>query len=329
MICKAKFVQISIILLNIHRLLENDFSFCKITLYICNLLPKCFMRYFVLFTFIFCCFGHSINAKVIYGVYIPDAVIEQNSKDSIHTELMQSPFLINSQHTISMVETPHEFKNKNIEFLLALSLVGFVGVFRQRNSMYFRNLWRAFGSASLSKRQLKEQLEQDKLARILLDLFFCISGAIYIYVVLNYFTKHHWIDLQIKPIFILFLFLFLIIVYSGRYLFLKLAGWLFEIPDVMEGFSFQIFMMNKIMGLLLIPFSIILAFGHGPWVQISLLLSFVLIAFLFLYRYLRSRTVFGYFLKISRVHFFMYLCSSEILPWLIFIKVISVWLYLK
>ena len=288
-----------------------------------------FMRHLVLTILIFCCFSLNVNAKIIYGVHISNKLLEQTSNDSLQKELMQSPFLVNSEHTISVVETPRAFKSKNTEFLLALFLLGFVGVFRIWNPSYFRNLWRAFGSASLSKRQLRDQLEQDQLAKVMLNLFFCFSGAIYIYVVLDYFFRHQWTALQPKPIFILFLFLFLILVYVGRFLFLKLAGWLFDIPEVMDGFSFQIFLMNKVLGILLIPFSIILAFAQGPWVQVVLFLSFVFIAFIFIYRYVRSRTVFGYFLKISRVHFFMYLCSSEILPWLIFIKIISLWLYLK
>lgn len=287
------------------------------------------MRYLVLFMFFFCCFGYQASAKVMYGVYISNATLEQKSKDSLHEELMQSPFLINSDQVVSVIETPRNFKNKNAEFLIALFLLGFVGVFRVRNASYFRNLWRAFGSASLSKRQLRDQLEQDQLAKTMLNILFCLSGSIYIYVVLGYFFQQNWLSLEPKPFVFLILFSFLILVYTGRYLFLKLAGWLFNIPEAMDGFSFQIFLMNKVLGILLIPFSIILAFAQGPWVQVVLFLSFVFIAFIFLYRYIRSKSVFEYFLKISRVHFFMYLCSSEILPWLIFIKIISLWLYLK
>jgi len=268
-----------------------------------------------------------VHAKVIYGIYIPNNVVEQVTKDSLAKELLQHPLLIHRDNRIDAVETPHVFRNKNVEFIIAVFFIGFVGVFRSWNSLYFRNLWRAFRNASLSKRQLREQLDQDSRAKILLNAFFCLSGAMYIYLVLNYFFQHDWPVNYSKTTVISGLFLCLLLVYSFRFLFLKITGWLFDIPEVMDSYSFQVFLINKILGILLIPFSIILAFGHGAWVQVSLLLSFVMIGFLFFFRYARSGAAFRYFLKLSRVRFFMYLCASEILPLAIFIKIISLWLY--
>lgn len=54
-------------------------------------------------------------------------------------------------------------------------------------SRYFTNLFRVFFNTSLRQSQLTDQLLQARLPSLLFNLFFVISGGIYVYVLLNYF----------------------------------------------------------------------------------------------------------------------------------------------
>jgi hypothetical protein len=265
-------------------------------------------------------------ARPLYGINISEASLERANKEDLARQDARNPLLKHKAYSISDIEKRHPFKSKNVEFLIITSLLAFIGLFRLRNQSYFRNMLRAFRNAGLSSRQLREQLQQNSMAELTMDLFFCCSIAVYLYQVLLYFNQDAWLKDFSKLGLIGTIAVALMIVYFCRSLFLKIAGWLFLIPEMMEQYSFQIFLINKILGISLLPFIIILAFGQGGWVQASLFLSFVWIGLLFIYRYIRSGSVFQYFLKFSKFHFFMYLCASEVLPLAVLIKLISTWL---
>src|SRR5690606_352406 len=118
--------------------------------------------------------------------------LQQISKDNMENELAQHPLVLHHDNQVVAIEKPHVFRNKNVEFAIALFLLGFIGIFRKENSLYFRNVWVAFGSNTFSKRQLKDQLEQNQKAALLLNIFFCVSVALYIFIVLKYFNMQDW-----------------------------------------------------------------------------------------------------------------------------------------
>lgn len=212
------------------------------------------------------------------------------------------------------------------DFLMILLLLIFLGIFRLTNPAYLRNLFRAFRNPTLSTRQLKEQLRQDSPASLAMDLLFCISMGLYVYFTLEHIHNNNFILNYPVIVVILGFILLFIVVYIVRYLFLKFTGWVFNISEITDNYTFNVFLINKILGIVLIPFTVILAFGQGQWVQASLFLSFIVIGILFLNRYLRSGVVFGYFIKFSKFHFFMYLCASEILPLAVLMKLVNQWI---
>jgi len=285
------------------------------------------MRFFIILFLLFS-FGMpatTTHGRMLYGYYIKDEVVKARTKDSVKAQLARHP-IVAEKKRVDLRIYPHEFKDKSFDFLVILLLIGFIGVFRLANPSYFRNLFRAFRNPTLSTRQLKEQLRQDSPASLAMDLIFCISMGLYLY-----FTIAHVHNQPILPrwplaLTILLLILLLVVVYMVRFMFLKFTGWVFNISEITDNYTFNVFLINKILGIAIIPFTVILAFGNGQWVQASLLLSFVLIAILFLNRYLRSGVVFGYFIKFSKFHFFMYLCASELLPLAVLMKVVNQWL---
>lgn len=68
------------------------------------------------------------------------------------------------------------------------------------------------------------------------------------------------------------------------------------------------------------PFIVLLAFGNGAWMNSLIIFSFILIALLWLNRYIRSWQIFGSFFQYSKFHFFTYLCASELLPLAVLMK---------
>lgn len=286
------------------------------------------LRQLIVILCLLCCSlgAQPASARQLHGYTIPEEVLLLKAKEKVKKELAGHILLKKKDNYIVAIEQPHYFNNRAFDFFLIIGLIAFLGVFRAANPAYFRNLFRAFRNPTLSTRQLKEQLRQDSAASLTMDIIFCISIGIYVYFVMNHLYDRNILpDYPVGIIMLGFILLF-IVVYIFRFLFLKFTGWVFNITEITDNYTFNVFLINKILGIAIIPFTIILAFGEGAWVQVSLFLSFVVIAILFLNRYLRSGVVFGYFIKFSKFHFFMYLCASELLPLAVLMKIVNKWL---
>ena len=79
-------------------------------------------------------------------------------------------------------------------------------------------------------------------------------------------------------------------------------------------------MVNKVMGIMLIPFLLILSFAKSDVVEAGLPVSYVIIGLLYVYRYLLSFGTFRNKLKVNGLHFFLYLCAVELLPLILIYK---------
>lgn len=285
------------------------------------------MRLFFIFFLLisFCMPALTTQGRMLYGYYIPEQTLELKARERVKADLLKNPLLTEKPRVDARIKL-HEFKDKSFDFLAIILLISFVGIFRMANPSYFRNLFRAFRNPTLNTRQFKEQLRQDSPASLTMDLIFCISLGLYLYYAINHIHNQQILSNYPGIVIILALILLLVVVYMVRFMFLKFTGWVFNISEITDNYTFNVFLINKILGIAIIPFTVILAFGAGQWVQASLFLSFVVIAILFLNRYLRSGVVFGYFIKFSKFHFFMYLCASELLPLAVLMKLVNQWL---
>lgn len=202
-----------------------------------------------------------------------------------------------------------------IFFLLAIIRIAF--------RKYFSDLFKAFFNPALSRRQLKEQLFQTPFPAFLLNLFFNISVGLYLYIVLwhfNYITPDH--PLYLIGIFIL-LFIF---IYLVKYIFLRFSGWLFGYPELMNSYIFTLYLVNKILGVVLLPFILILAFSPPVLGKIALNISIIIIILMIVYRYVRVFPTVQNQISFNKFHFFLYLCGFEIAPILIIGKLVLIWL---
>ena len=84
--------------------------------------------------------------------------------------------------------------------------------------------------------------------------------------------------------------------------------------------QFNVFLVNKILAVLLLPMIILLAFLDKSMYGTLLIISFSIISILYFNRYLRSWKIFNKFIEFSRFHFFLYLCASELLPMAVILK---------
>ena len=207
--------------------------------------------------------------------------------------------------------------NKDLLFYVLAFVVFFLGFIKVVFPKYFQNLFTIFFQTSFRQKQTREQLLQDNFPSLLMNILFILSGGIYIGLLVS--VQGY---IQQLPLWQLLLYSLglLAIVYLSKYLFLQFSGWVFNVKDAMSSYIFIVFLVNKIMGVLLIPFLLLLAFSVGSILQVTITVSLIAVAGFFLYRYLVSLGTINKNLKVNPLHFFLYLCAVEVLPLLIIYK---------
>ncbi len=112
----------------------------------------------------------------------------------------------------------------------------------------------------------------------------------------------------------------LAVVYFLKYISLRFTGWITGYNEAANTYLFIIFLINKILGVLLIPFVIVIAFGREFLQYPAVLVSLIIIGIMFLLRFFRSYGLLRKDIKVSRFHFFIYILGVEVLPLLLIYK---------
>ena len=217
----------------------------------------------------------------------------------------------------AMVSKVRHYSSPESVFYLILLITALLAFFRYFYTRYFNNLFRVFFNASLRQSQLTDQLLQAKLPSLFFNIVFILTGGIYVYLLLSYY---HWIQPNNFWLVAFYCALSLAIVYIGKLISLKFTGWVTGYSEVTNTYIFIIFLINKILGILLLPFAVIIAFSTPSLITASVIISLLLISLMFLLRFFRSYGLLQHQLKISKLHFFMYVAGVEIIPLLLIYK---------
>jgi hypothetical protein len=196
-----------------------------------------------------------------------------------------------------------------------------LGIIRLSYLKYFSDLFRAFMNPTLSQRQLKDQLSQSPFPNFLLNSFFVISLALYLYLLMY---RQQYVPGNTAWMAIPGLILLVAVVYGVKFVMLRFCGWLFGSTELADAYIFVLYLINKVLGILLVPFLVILAFCKSELAKPFMYMSIAFIVLLVAYRYIRSYSVVKQYLSFSRLHFFLYLCAFEVAPVLIITKVLLV-----
>ena len=212
-----------------------------------------------------------------------------------------------------------QWQGKEAVFYTMIALLLLFALIRNGFYRYLQDLFRTYFQTTVKQRQIKEQLLQSPLPSLLLNLFFLLSIGMFLALLLRYFGLatdfNFWI---------LFLYcvLGLIAVYGVKFLSLKLLGWIFQVSNAIESYIFIVFTTNKIIGIMLLPFLVVLAFTYGAINQVTMTLSIVLVLALLVYRFFLSFTTIRQQVHISFFHFLLYLCAFEVAPVLLINKLL-------
>ena len=239
------------------------------------------------------------------------AVLSANPAFNFTGKPVQEPFEI------------HRSNSKDSLFYLILGILFYFALIRIFFEKYFGNLMTLFFRVSLRQQQIREQVLQTPLPSLLLNLFFIITGGLYACFLLHYSRFGAAIN---------FWLLYadcmagLGVIYLVKFLILKFCGWVFNISRATDTYIFVVFLVNKMLGIFLLPFLILITFSGPDAREIFITISLVMVIVLLAYRVLAAYRPVRNEIKLTPFHFFLYLCAFEIAPLLLIYKVLLTYL---
>jgi hypothetical protein len=215
--------------------------------------------------------------------------------------------------------TIRKWQGKEDIFYSIIALLIFFALIKNAFSRYLDDLFKIYFRTTVKQKQTKEQLLQSPLPSLLLNSFFVLSIGMFLALLLQYFK----LGLDINFWFLyLYCVLALIGIYAVKFVSLKFFGWVFQVADSTDAYIFIVFTTNKIIGIALLPFLVILAFTQGlvneAAMNLSIMIVFGLLAYRFFLSYLSVRKQ----IRISFFHFLLYLFAFEIIPLLLINKLL-------
>lgn len=255
-----------------------------------------------------------INSKEITA----SGSILANTNKVTDRVLVENKFINTKDKGTYFLQEAKTFSGKEFTFYLLCILLFILALFKTFYPMYFNNLFRIFFNTSLRQNQLTDQLSQAKFPSFILNIFFTLSGGVYTWLLFKHFNRVQSINSQTLLIICI---LSLAAIYLTKFIILKFTGWLAGLQQTVDNYIFVIFLVNKIMGVLLIPFVILLAFSMQAWIPFIGVISALFIGLLFLSRYAKSYGALEKKLNINSFHLFIFVVGAEIIPLFIFYKI--------
>ncbi|MBS1599728.1 MAG: DUF4271 domain-containing protein [Bacteroidetes bacterium] len=241
---------------------------------------------------------------------------EENDFNKIVSFNRYFNFLGEPEKSYEQIRTIYSFDGL---FYLMVGVLFYFALVKVLFGKYLSNLFTLFFRASMRQQQIREQVLQSPLPSLTLNILFIIVGGLYGAFIAKHYGTTGGMDFWMM--FINFSGL-ICAIYLIKFLLLKCVGWIFNIQRATDTYIFIVFLTNKMLGILLLPFLIMLSFSGTLLNEVAITVSLILILFFFIYRCIASYAPLRKEIKMNGFHFFLYLCAFEIAPLLLIYRVL-------
>jgi len=223
------------------------------------------------------------------------------------------------ENTSKSTKTP----SRKLEFMfwvlsgLLIIFASVFGVSRNRLSQ----IYNSFLNENFLRQTHRYNDGSFSLVYIFLYLLAFASIAIFIFLSAAHFNA----NFPNKFFFLLQLFGGVTLLFFGKHLLLQIIGYIFPLKKEMSLYSFTIMIFGILVGLLLFPLNAVIAYAPVAAGKIAVYLALGAILAIYLFRTIRGLSIGSKHLVLHKFHFFVYLCTVEILPVVVLIKMISVY----
>ena len=220
---------------------------------------------------------------------------------------------------VRLITIKRQWKGREPIFYLIIVLLLFFAVTKNTFSRYLADLFRVFFRTTLKQRQTRDQLMSAPLPSLLFNILYLLSAGLFITLVLQHF---HIGDKYNFWILFVYSIIGLLIIYSIKFVALKLFGWILGVSEATNTYIFIVFTTNKIVGILLLPFIVGLSFMDKTLYEVVFSLSICVVAALFVYRFFLSFVSVRKQVIINLFHFLLYIIAFELAPLLLINKLL-------
>ncbi len=204
-------------------------------------------------------------------------------------------------------------------FTVLIGLVIFIAILFTMLREYFWKVYDAFRNDNLLNQLQREQGFLPNTPYLFWYSLFFLTSGIFVFLLLDYSNSlpfdGYWLNLYACIGSVLAFFLF-------KHFLLSIIKWLFPIKKEISIYNFSIVIFNIIIGLILVPFVVFIGYGPSDLIKISFYISTGLVFITFVFRQLRGLFISGKYLILNKFHFLLYLCTVEIAPVIVLIKLI-------
>ena len=208
--------------------------------------------------------------------------------------------------------------NADIIFYILIFILLFLGLIKTSFPKYFDSIFTLSFQATFRQTQTREQMGQNFFPAFMLNILFVLCGGVFITL---YAGIKSWTQLPFWELFI-YSTVILLIIYIIKYLVIRFTGWVFNAKEAATEYRFVVFLINKLLGILMIPLLFLMAYADDKTKNIGITIILCLAIFSLAVRYLVSVARIRKNLSITAFHFFIYLCAVEIMPLLVIYKVL-------
>ncbi|HUR09968.1 MAG TPA: DUF4271 domain-containing protein, partial [Flavitalea sp.] len=234
-------------------------------------------------------------------------------------QLAVHPYFNFTGKPLSIIVEPKHRESNEAMFYALLGLLLFFSLIKLLFAKYFDNLVTLFFRVTMRQQQLREQLLGAPLPSLLLNVLFVLNMGWYLAFVAE---RYHFLPDMNFWIKTAYGMLLVSAIYFVKFLMLKITGWIFNVSAASDTYLFVVFLVNKMIGIFLIPAIILMAFSNDVLLSILIVLSYIMIGAFFVYRFLIAFRAIRTEIKVHRFHFFLYLCAFEIAPLMLIYKVL-------
>ena len=268
----------------------------------------------------------------------PAKPVKKITKDTSTTKQLPAPLQIASLDTLKakadtwqlftrnagspaqdawFISKPVQRSSTDYIFYILAAMILLLGSIRFIFPKYFSDLFGLFFRVTFKQKAIRERLLESTLPSMLLNTMFFISGGFFLHSLSEYY---HWQSGGGFWYGLAFWTAILIIIYGFKWLLLKTMGWLFQMQEASSTYTFIVFLVNKVLGVMLLPVVVLLTLGPSTLHPVLVTVVLFLLAALFIYRYIISYPSIKASVRVNQFHFFLYLCAFEIIPLLIIYK---------
>jgi len=258
----------------------------------------------------------SVSKRTGHGDTLWNSVIDIPLQQQV---LRRHPYFNFNTKPVAFRSDVKQFRGKEMLFYVIVALLMMFALLKLGFAKYFNDLFRVFFRTTLKQRQIKEQLIQTPLPSLIFNGFFVASAGLYANLLLHYYEFT-----PVENFWLLYLYccIGLSIIYLVKFVGLKICGWLFNMQQAADSYIFIVFIINKVIGISVLPFLALLSFTDGTTHIVSLVLSWCCIGGLFLYRFILGYAAIRNEVRFNLFHFVLYLCAFEIAPLLLIYKLL-------